>query len=621
LQHEEIYHLAKRVIAIYNPDADDSFKQLARVSANRYGQPIIKPSERMGFYNSSWPEQRRYQGELASAHGIYGFAMYYSWARDRRRTILELMLADGYPSTPFCLIWDNYNHNFTYEEWRIHFEWLLQFLRQGKYIRHRGKPLVMILIDDMPHLQNILATWQKLAQAAGIGEMHFVQMNGGDLKPGFDSTAEFFPELFPASGFAMNEVLSRKRASPSHFWGLCSSVDTTPTSTLSSATIIPSHPKLLYFWLRQSLARTPPGGIVFLKSWNDWDRGLAIEPSIQWGRRWLKAIHAAIRDEKSGNHATILDDGFVQSVPLVAAGVELHNNGESDKVCIVIRTYAAHATGMYNIHQLINSLLRLNHRHWAAFIVDTDIPAFSALADIVARYDHGGRISLLRLITSTYFTNGTTNDDVPFDMTDYAIQEHCMRGDYTWMLVTNGDNWYTPDALDYLPDQYDLVLMNFYSRYSALTAAGGTRSDPVRLCCARVQHVECMVPSPVLGYVDLGAMVIGIEKYRHSNLSFHMFNAESARICGKFGTGGCHDGLMADRMRKSGWMHVGHHSSACAMHHNANPASCEMLGGIWFDVPDSKRVGCHYAMDKEIHDVFAESNSDLRFTSSKACVC
>jgi hypothetical protein len=587
----------------------------------------------MGFYDSKWPAQRRLQGELASAHGIHGFAMYYTWERNKTSRILDLMLVDGYPNMPFCLIWDNakpeYNNN-NKDEWQLHFDWLLPFLRHSKYIHHHGKPIMMIFkAVGVPHLQSVLSAWQGLARAAGIGALHFMQMNGEqwtsgawELQPGINSIAEFFPNYFPASGHAMNEVLSTNPAAPSHFFGVCSSVDTTPASTPNAATIIPSHPSLLYFWLRQNLARTAPGGLVFLNAWNEWGSGLAIEPSIQWGRRWLKAVLAAVIDEKRGHYARLGSDGFVQSVPLVAAGVELHNKGSEDKVCIVVRTYCKQATGVYNIHQLINSLLQLNHRHWTAFIVDTDVPVFYSLSEIVQRYAHGGRIQILPLTATSYFTHGTSKSDVPFDMADAAIRDHCLLlGQFRWMLVTNGDNWYTPDALDYLPGQYDMVLMNFFSRYSVLNAVGGTRSAPDKLCCVRMEHAECVIPSPVTGYVDLGAMLISVDKYRRANLSFQMFGKDSAWLCGRFDTGGCHDGLMAAHMHMIGWSHVGHHSSVCAMHHNANPKSCEMVGGIWLDVHDPKRVGCYHATDKEIHHAFMASHTDSSITARTACAC
>lgn len=52
--------------------------------------------------------------------------------------------------------------------------------------------------------------------------------------------------------------------------------------------------------LRQNLARTEPGNFVFVNAWNEWGEGAALEPSVQWGRRWLEATLEAVQEERSG---------------------------------------------------------------------------------------------------------------------------------------------------------------------------------------------------------------------------------------------------------------------------------------------------------------------------------
>ena len=52
--------------------------------------------------------------------------------------------------------------------------------------------------------------------------------------------------------------------------------------------------------LRQNLVRASPGDFVFVNAWNEWGEGAAIEPSVQWGRRWLEATQEAILEEAAG---------------------------------------------------------------------------------------------------------------------------------------------------------------------------------------------------------------------------------------------------------------------------------------------------------------------------------
>lgn len=107
-----------------------------------------------------------------------------------------------------------------------------------------------------------------------------------------------------------------------------------------------------------------------------------------------------------------------------------------------------------------------------------------------------------------------------------------------------GDNWYTPDALDLLPSNKDVVLMNFYSRYSVRNAeAYYTRVlHTFGWMCTRLNDVQCVYSSLRLGGVDLGAMVIDLNSYAKLNTSFaknFLLEKEVDKNCL-----GCHDGYM-----------------------------------------------------------------------------
>lgn len=79
---------------------------------------------------------------------------------------------------------------------------------------------------------------------------------------------------------------------------------------------------------------------------------------------------------------------------------------------------------------------------------------------------------------------------------------------------------YTPDALDYLPPDQDMVLMNFYSRYTLINdvvltnATGGGK--PTEDCCMRFNRQACTTAAPAVGLMDLGGAI---------------FNARSALAC------------------------------------------------------------------------------------------
>ncbi len=352
----------KLVIAIYFPQFHQfhendlfwgkgytDFVGVGKASRNIYGQHIIRPSEHMGFYDLSNPESRQHQGQLAKKYGIHGFAIYHYWFKDRAvmEKPLQLLLEDGYPDIPFFFIWANepwtrrwdgqngsevlMAQEYDMNEWTTHFKWMLPFFRTEKYIQRKGKLVLgLYRASEVSQLEAMTSKWQEMARQAGFEGIFFIQMNGVEWTPGayeiqagMDATAEFFPNFYWESGFSMNEVLATTKRNKEHFWGSCSSFDDSPRHVNSSKTVsvVPSHPSVLKFWLRQNLARSEKNDFVFLNAWNEWGEGAAIEPSFEWGRRWLAAVKEAVDEEAAGEVAEMLADGFVRSIPLKRAGV------------------------------------------------------------------------------------------------------------------------------------------------------------------------------------------------------------------------------------------------------------------------------------------------------------
>jgi hypothetical protein len=652
----------KRVIAMYLPQfqqlnennetlEEDStgFTNVDKIQKNRYEQPIIRPAERMGYYDLMSRSQRRFQGELAKMYGVHGFAIYHYWFGTKAILTkpLELMLSDGYPDIPFCLTWTNepwtrrmdgengsevlLDQIYDRESWKPHFDWLLSYFKHPSYLKYKGLPIIVLhRADNIPDLKEMTNDWKAWVKNAGLPGLYFIQVNGVSgkaipswaLQPGIDSVAEFFPNYMTASGATMNNLVSTGKSADSHFFGVSAAFDNSPThpAPKDHPTIFPFHPSHLYFWLRQNLARTEPGGFVFLNAWNGWEEGAAIEPSVQWGRRWLEAVRQAVHDEQRGHVANILPDGFVSSVPLEHnPGMPEIHKARQDKVCIIVRTYKNQTTGIYNIHQLLNSLLALDHQNWKAFVVNTDVTPFENLQSIVDLYEHEGKIEISPLAPQKSFERDTNS---PYEVTDKAIIQHCGASkEFKWLLVTNGDNWYTPDALDFLPSDVDLVFMNFYSRWSLINMITTTNTPDDQACCVRLADFQCMVADAKIGSIDLGAIIFDYQHYAKEQLSFTMFNGESDARCG-VKNGGCHDGIMIEYLMDKNWSYRGHPVDVCTMHHNANPRSCEMVGGTWYDTTNRAAIGCYYGSQKHILPMPLENvNYQAYMSSEAACVC
>ena len=289
------------------------------------------------------------------------------------------------------------------------------------------------------------------------------------------------------------------------------------------------------------------------------------------------------------------------------------------QVCIIVRTDASQydsGSTLYTLKRALVTLSRLERSSFLAFIVDTGETPFPDLASLVAAQGDD-RFTLVDT------PKGLRGSRRAWDLIDYTIVAHCLRaseaGDTSapvapWFLVASGKDWYTPDALNYLPEEGDMVMMNFHSRG---WLAGLDRSR----CCTRLNTYECRPAAPRPGGVDLGAMVIGLRSWEAGKLSYSYFAAQCLR--GEAGAPhdaeSCADGALAEYVFKElEWKVFLHPPEACALLHNPNHISCSIAGGLFYDTDDLLKVQCFEPPNFPI----ALSSVDWgKFTDSEGCVC
>ena len=556
------------------------FTNVRRTSHNVHGQPVVRPATDAGYYDLTHVDARRTQSDLASAYGVTGFVMYHYWfdGAPVMDTPLQLMLRDGFPNATFCLSWANepWTRKWdggdgsdvliaqTYDErtWHAHVDWLVPFFTHANYWRLDGKPVLFVYrADSVPDVERMTTAWQRAAQAHGLPGIHFVQTLGKAwsdgahvVQPGMTGTAEHFPNYMEASGWAMNQVLSTPRASPHHIYGIGAAFDNAPrhASTPTAATVVLSHPRTFYFWLRQNLARTQPGGAVLINAWNEWGEGAVLEPSDVWGVRWLEAVRDAVYDEARGRVARLLDDGYVASVPVEPAGIK-KSPASSPRICIIVRAHQRQQTGMFNLHQLLHSLLGLQHTAWDAYVINSyGAPSMAAAVKQYATAS-GGRI---RLSAIKAMTDVTHSGEDAMDVVRAAVGHHCSK--HTWALVPRGGDWYAPDALNHLPAHADVVWMRQHAYSQSETSH-----------CA-----------PLTGCAPAGAS--------EAHLGGRVFRMQPdglrSAVLATFTT--------TDTLTKQGYRVAYHPPTACAFYRENSRPSCALVGGFWHD--HARRPGCYY---------------------------
>jgi lipopolysaccharide biosynthesis protein len=308
-------------------------------------QPRV-PTE-LGYYDLRDPVTRRAQADLARACGIHGFCYYYYWFNGRRllERPLDQVLTSGEPDFPFCVCWANENWTrrwdgrndeilvaqmYSPENESALIAELLPLFRDRRYIRVRGRPLVVIYRANLlPDPRRATGTFRRVAREAGEAEPYLAMVHvpgmASPLEWGFDAGVEFPPhstEAVPLTeqieklnpsfvGDVWDYVSAAQYAIgrslpdfPLHR-GVMAGWDNTPRLQNNGHVFVNAHPDNYRRWLAAIVAQTrekqaPEDRIVFINAWNEWGEGCYLEPDAQFGRGYLEATRAALTvDERS----------------------------------------------------------------------------------------------------------------------------------------------------------------------------------------------------------------------------------------------------------------------------------------------------------------------------------
>ena len=147
------------------------------------------------YYDLNDIETIKWQCKIAREHGLYGFSFYHYWFNGHLllQKPMEMLLANKEIDINYCICWANHNwtdgwkstgnavntliaHDFDNEEdWVHHFDYMLQFFKDDRYIKENNKPLLTIYIPQIiGKLNKMLALWNDLAIANGFNGMTFL---------------------------------------------------------------------------------------------------------------------------------------------------------------------------------------------------------------------------------------------------------------------------------------------------------------------------------------------------------------------------------------------------------------------------------------------------------------
>ena len=335
---------APKVIAMYYPqfhkvpelekffgDGYTDWKALQDFKGQGLRKPLSEERGGLGFYDLMKRQVRGHQANLAKTHGVHGFSYYHYWFNGEGGHNKSVMwkvpyqvLHDGQPNLPYFLTWANepWTKRFTgnagedvliaqtygqREQWEEHFEHLVQYFKDHRYMKIDNKPIFAILRPQLLEgkLEPMLKLWRSLAVQKGFPGLYIISSVGRRFYEEHNYKAELLDGAFHNSancrdlcgGVASNRDLFLVKE-PHQYWGATTGFDGRVHGNGGAMKVTP---KDFQHALVQSFAnmtampqRHLPENLFFVGSWNHWAEQHTLEPDDTYVFGYLSALRNAL---------------------------------------------------------------------------------------------------------------------------------------------------------------------------------------------------------------------------------------------------------------------------------------------------------------------------------------
>lgn len=302
------------------------------------------------YYDLSKVDTLRWQAQLAQKYNVYGWCIYHYWFNGKLllEKPAELLLANKDIDTNFCFSWANEPWARTWDgknthvlmpqfygektDWKAHFDYLLPFFKDERYIKENNKPMFIIYkSSSFPDCEEMMIYWNQLAVENGFDGIFFVetlkrwQPEKRELP--FEAKVEFEPtgpktisslywhrikrRLKKASNYLFRTNIPYNDAIPFQeeadsalsklspkgtFAGAFIGWDNTPRKGLSGTYVIAPSKKEFKEYLKKKInigENIYGTDYLFINAWNEWAEGTYLEPDETHRYEYLEAVKEA----------------------------------------------------------------------------------------------------------------------------------------------------------------------------------------------------------------------------------------------------------------------------------------------------------------------------------------
>lgn len=338
-----------------------------------HNQPRVPLNE--NYYDLSDVETLKWQCKIAKEHGIYGFCMYHYWFNGKLllEKPMEMLLAHPEIDIKYCISWANgewrdiwkssneskskiliYDDFNNEQGWVDHFNYMLPFFKDPRYMSENKKPLLVIYTPYVIlKLNKMLDLWTKMAKDAGFDGLTYIYQSaasyfntswdcskfsyGVEMNPGYvnsygNKSNRFLSYLMKysinikralgirRSIMPQKEIKEVRRFDYDETWKKLLTLRPYPKRNekmipcaFTDWDNTPRHQKRGWVYtgansdkfkkyfaqLVQNTKKYYDTDMIFVFAWNEWAEGGYLEPDTKNGWGYLKAIKEALIEEDS----------------------------------------------------------------------------------------------------------------------------------------------------------------------------------------------------------------------------------------------------------------------------------------------------------------------------------
>lgn len=297
------------------------------------------------YYNLLDKNTVKWQTKLANEYGIDGFCYYHYWFGGRKilEKPAENLLKWKDINQSFCFCWANHSWKKTWNgtneilieqtygdinEWEAHFQYLLPFFKDERYIKINNKPVFMIfltkavkskeermnyfdrrckengfngiyIIESLTSIKE--KSCLKISEAVVLREPDVTRNSQNifikllhQLKRKFKRNYLYFPSRYDSISFYKKslECLKKFKSEKNIFIGTFTEWDSTPRHGRRGYIIEHKNknPFKDYLDFQFKIAKNKKIEYIFINAWNEWAEGMYLEPDEHNKYYYLETI-------------------------------------------------------------------------------------------------------------------------------------------------------------------------------------------------------------------------------------------------------------------------------------------------------------------------------------------